>query len=537
MGWGAFASSFGGFQQQNSLLMMDPWGTIRDAQICDLCETFEMAADGRTVTFKLKEGVKFHSTGWGQDNGAPAEAYGSEMTCEDVKASMEWLANPPPEERASFVNRYKTYWAHFDSATCPDGPQGYTVVFNFAYYRQATLGWLAAGMQVWNKEYREWMDAEYPGIQSTAAEIGYLMNHGTGPFIPTFGDSQIVIKAEKNPNYFRTGAPFADGWQNFFIQDYNTKFAALVTGKTHHAGHGSSGVTKAQVQQIQNDYADIIELHIVRYNHIQVFMLNPMRPPFDSWKVRWAVNLFLDRQDWDSFMTVGAVKMATVAYFFHPDVGWSIPPEEFLKFPGFNPATKDADIAEANSLLDEVFGAGNRPKSDQYVIQLLSRREPSLWGIDQFKKHLNWEFNVKYVDTYGNISTDCLYTIRTEASTVMENTLTSQPGDALNGLHSTRTGKPSCYIVGWKGDGVASDEEVARIDAMLEEADSTLDDARRFELLRELELYMMNERLTSATLGSMNVAWPTRKELRGVRFYNLGTPSQQRLTDRMWLVE
>ena len=26
MGWGAFASGFGGFQAQNSLLMMDPWG-------------------------------------------------------------------------------------------------------------------------------------------------------------------------------------------------------------------------------------------------------------------------------------------------------------------------------------------------------------------------------------------------------------------------------------------------------------------------------------------------------------------------------
>ena len=72
---------------------------------------------------------------------------------------------------------------------------------------------------------------------------------------------------------------------------------------------------------------------------------------------------------------------------------------------------------------------------------------------------------------------------------------------------------------------------------MLEEADSTLDDARRAELLREIELYMVNERLTSATLGSMNVAWPVRRELKGVRFYNLGTPSQQRLTDRMWLVE
>jgi hypothetical protein len=229
--------------------------------------------------------------------------------------------------------------------------------------------------------------------------------------------------------------------------------------------------------------------------------------------------------------------MATIAYYFHPDVGWSIQPEEYLTFPGFNPATKDADIAEANQLLDEVFGDGNRPKSDQYVIQLLSRREPSLWGIDQFKKHLGWEFNVKYVDTYGSISTDCIYTIRTEASTVMENTLTADPGDALNGLHSERTGKPSCYILGYKGSGVAPDDEIARVDAMLVEADSTLDDARRAVLLREIELYMVNERLTSATLGSMNVAWPVRRELKGVRFYNLGTPSQQRLTDRMWLVE
>ena len=537
MGWGAFASSFGGFQSFNSLLMMDPWGVIRDSPICDLCESFEVSADGLTYTFQLRQGVMFHSEGWGKENGAPAESYGTELTCEDVKASMEWLTSPPPHERAPFVNRYKTYWAHFDQATCPDGPDGHTVVLKFAYYRNATLGWLAAGMQVWNKEYREWMDIEHPGIQSSAVAEGYLMNHGTGPFMPVTGDSQTVIKAERNPNYFREGAPFADGWQNYFIQDYNTKFAALVTGKTHHAGHGSSGVTKAQVQQIQTSYEDIIELHIVRYNHIQVFMMNPLRPPFDDWKVRWAVNLFLDRQDWDGFMTVGNVKMATIAYYFHPDVGWSIPPEEYLTFPGFNPATKDADIAEANRLLDEVFGEGNRPKSDQYIIQLLSRREPSLWGIDQFKKHLGWEFNVKYVDTYGAISTDCLYTIRTEASTVMENTLTADPGDALNGLHSTRTGKPSCYILGYKGKGAAPDEEIARVDAMLGEADSTLDPVRRAELLREIELYMVNERLTSATLGSMNVAWPVRRELKGVRFYNLGTPSQQRLTDRMWLVE
>lgn len=533
MGWGAFAS--GGFQAYNSLLMQDPWLPSRAAQICDLCESFEVSADGLTYTFQLHQGVKFAPEGWGLDKGAPAESYGAELTCEDVRASMEWLSNPPDVEAASFTRRYKTYWGHFANATCPDGADGYTVIFEFSYFRAATMSWLGAGMQIWNKEYREWMDTAHPGIESTANPEGYLIQMGTGPFIPTSADNQSVVKVKKNPNYFREGAPFADGYEFFFIPDYNTKFASLLTGKVHQVGHGSSGLTKAQVAQVQNDYADKVEMHPVQYNHIQVFMLNPLRPPFDDWNVRWAVNLALDRGDWLEFQTVKDVSMASPAFYFHPAGGWSIPVEEFQTFPGFNPATKDQDIAEANRILDETFGSGVRPRTDQYVIQLLSRREPSLWGLDFFKQKLGWEFDVKYLDSYGTVQTECTYTIRTEASTVMENTISAGYGDALGGIHSERTGKEDCYIYGYKGTGRASDEEVARIDAMIEEADSTLDLARRAVLLRELELYMGNERLTSATLGTMNPVWATLKTLSGVKFNAIGTTGQWPLTARTWL--
>ena len=141
---------------------------------------------------------------------------------------------------------------------------GKTVVLNFSKYRNATINWLASGFAVWDKEYREWMDAEYPGVQSTANPEGYMINMGTGPQIPLSADSQTVMKVRKNTNYFIAGAPFADGFDTFAIQDYNTKFAALVTGKIPQAGHGSSGSTKAQVQQVQASYGDIIELQIVR---------------------------------------------------------------------------------------------------------------------------------------------------------------------------------------------------------------------------------------------------------------------------------
>jgi len=524
------------FAAHNSLLMMNPWGTIRDAPICDLCESFEISADGLEYSFVLRDNVQFQSEGWGKDLGAPG--FGTELVCEDIKASHEWHANPPPETRASYIRSGQAYMGHLDEVLCPDGAQGKTVVLKFSYFRNATLAWLASGIAVWDKEYREWMDAEYPGVQSTAVPEGYLINMGTGPHIPLSADSQTVMKVRKNTNYFIEGAPFADGMDHFAIQDYNTKFAALVTGKIHQAGHGSSGVTKAQVSQITTDYSDIIEQQIVRYNHISGIRVNPLRPPFDKWEVRWAVQLFLDRGDWDTFSTVGDVRMSDPAYFLHIDSGWGLPTEDFMKLPGWNPATKDADIQTANDMLDEVFGAGNRPKTDQYVIQLLSRREVSLWLIDQMNKHLDWQFDVKYVDSYGNISTDCLYTIRAEANPAPNRQVyTSDPSDAFWGMNTNLTTSPECDVTGWKGDGRASNEELARVDAMIDELDTSLDQSRRRELALELERYMVEERTTAYQLGVMNVAWPNRVELKGNRYYNLGTYSQQRLHDRLWLAE
>ena len=533
LGYGAF--SRWQFAAHNSLMMMDPWGEITDAPMCDVCESFEISADGLTYTFVLRDNVQFHSEGWVMDQGAPG--YGTELSCEDVKASMEWFANPPPETRASTIKSGQFYMGHLQAVACPDGPAGKTTVLNFDRVRNGTLGWLAAGIAIWDKEYREWMDAEYPGVQSSAVPEGYLVNMGTGPFIVESADSQTVMKSRKNPNYWLEGAPFVDGMDNFAIQDYNTKFAALVTGKIHQAGHGSSGVTKAQVQQIQDTYGDIIEQQIVRYNHQQHFLMNHLRPPFDDRNVRWAVQLALDREDWLEFTTVGDVNMGDPYYILHSDAGWGTPVEEFQKLPGLNPATKDADLAEANRILDEVFGPGNRPKTDQYVTQLLSRREVSLWGFDFFTKNLNWDFNVKYVDTYGTIQTDCLYTIRSEASPTYGQSYISHAIDGLWKVHSEWHTRENCRDdPGWTGNGPIPAEEWAKLDALLEELDVTQDRARGEELVKQVETHLY-ESAVHTPLGIMNVAWPNRRDAKGIRYYNLGTYSQQRLTDRVWLTE
>ncbi|MDA0989090.1 MAG: hypothetical protein O2783_08260, partial [Chloroflexi bacterium] len=166
------------------------------------------------------------------------------------------------------------------------------------------------------------------------------------------------------------------------------------------------------------------------------------------------------------------------------------------------------------------------------------RREVSLWGMDQFKRHLGWEFDVKYIDTYGNIQTDCLYTIRAEANpTPIKQVLASDPSDAFWGNHTEWTTNPQCEVDGWTGEGAAPAEELAKVNAWIEELDTSIDQARRRALALQIEEYLVNERTTSLNLGTMNVAWPNRWELKGARYYNLGTYSQQRLLDRMWLAQ
>ena len=307
------------------------------------------------------------------------------------------------------------------------------------------------------------MDAEYPGIQSTPEPEGYLINMGTGPFIPLSADPFEMMKSRKNPNYWLTGAPFVDGMDNHVISDADIKFTSLVTGKVNQAGHGSIGLTRDQVQQVQDQHSDVIELQMVRYNQQQHFLMNHLQPPFDDWNVRHAVQLALDREDWLEHWTVGEVSMGHPYLILHPDSGWGIPIDEFRTFPGMNPATKDADIAEANRLLDEAFGAGNRPRTNQYVIQLLSRREVSLWGLDFFREQLNWEFDVQYVDTYGSVQFDCLYTIRAEATPTYGQTYIAHAIDGFWKIHSQWRIGESCRVdPGWTGKGPIPAEEWAK---------------------------------------------------------------------------
>ncbi len=110
----------------NTLIIYDPHGfpTI----IGDLAKSWESSADGKTWTFRLHQGVKFHD--------------GSDLTSADVKASWEKIIKPPK----GTISTKKSYYGMIEKIEAPDR---YTVVYHLNYASASFLGMLAVSPQLY----------------------------------------------------------------------------------------------------------------------------------------------------------------------------------------------------------------------------------------------------------------------------------------------------------------------------------------------------------------------------------------------------
>src|SRR6516225_26264 len=91
--------------------------------VCDLCTEMPTPTDGgKTYTFKIRQGVKFHD--------------GSNLTAQDVSTSWNMIAFPPKGVSSARVS----YYAMVDKIEAPDDQ---TVVFKLKYATTAFLPALA----------------------------------------------------------------------------------------------------------------------------------------------------------------------------------------------------------------------------------------------------------------------------------------------------------------------------------------------------------------------------------------------------------
>ncbi len=216
---------------------------------------YKISEDGRTYTFPLREGVKFHN--------------GSLVTVDDVIYSLKratgLLETSDPEVRVESVF---SCVESIESVIADDGKQAVEVKLN-----QPNLELLSYfTISIIPKDYTE--QAVKPV--------------GTGPFRFVSYSPMVSVVMEKNPDYYIAGVPYLD--------EVTFKISANTDAAFMELRAGTIDIFQQLTYEQSNQLKDLYNIEAGNMNLVQALFLNHKAAPFDNLKVRQALCYAIDRQ-------------------------------------------------------------------------------------------------------------------------------------------------------------------------------------------------------------------------------------------------
>src|SRR5262247_1633951 len=334
----------------NTLLRIDPTDRTGTRPAPDLAESWTLAPDGLTYTFKLRAGVRFHD--------------GSLLTSRDVKASYDKIVFPPPGIISARKGAYQAVEAI-------EAPEPLTVRFRLKWAEASFLVNLASPF---NWIYR----ADILARDMRWYETNTM---GTGPFkfVEHVKGSHWVGK--KNPDYWDKGKPYLDGYRALFIGSSSAQVAAIRGERAHAQFRGFSPADRDSLVQALGAKIAVQESP---WDCTALVAMNHEKKPFDDKRVRRALTLALDRYTASRNLSRIAV-VKEVGGIQVPGTPWATPPAELEKVAGYGRDIA-ASRAEARRLLRE---AG---VPDGFAFTFKNRGIPQpyetvgIWLIDQWRQ-------------------------------------------------------------------------------------------------------------------------------------------------------
>src|SRR5271167_738253 len=164
----------------DNLIRRDPRDSGRTI-IPDLAHSWEIAKDGKTYTFHLRQGVQFHD--------------GTEFTSADVKATFDRIAKPP-----AGISIPRT--PLFRAVSEINARDKYTVEFKLASPRSVNF-MMSAFASGWNVIYSK------KALEENNYDLRKVLNiPGTGPFKTQRRVENEIWVMERNQNYWNKGLPY-----------------------------------------------------------------------------------------------------------------------------------------------------------------------------------------------------------------------------------------------------------------------------------------------------------------------------------------
>ena len=423
----------------DNLIRRDPRDSGKSI-VPDLAHSWEIAKDGKTYLFHLRQGLQFHD--------------GTDFTAADVKATYDRICKPPP---GLSIPRS----ALFTAVSEINVKDKSTIEFKLAAPRSVNF-MMSAFASGWNVIYSK------KALEENNYDMRKVLNiPGTGPFKTKRRVENEIWVMERNQNYWNKGLPYLDGFEVYHLLPFSPELgAAILSGRVDYA--------RALDPATARKAAATPGMSTARFYQsvIHATWINAKRQPFDDPRVRRAMHLLFEKQ-----VLVDVVKDVAplmMGGFIYPFSEFATPKDQLVKRIGYqdNP---DAAIKEATALL-AAAGQGNGMRTLDFMVRDLNHHKLFGAAIQEMLRTVNIQTNIRTVVEsvwFGDAAAGnydlCVGAI---VSSLLD------PSDYFNAWY--RTDGPQNYSF-WHN---------AEFDGLLNQIDSEVDVGKRQALIRRAEEMM-----------------------------------------------
>ncbi len=336
----------------NNLVMFDqhvPQNSL-DSIVPDLALSWAWSNDAKELTFKLREGVRWHD--------------GKPFTAADVQCTWDLILGKSPIRLR--INPRKSWYWNLDHVAAKGADE---VVFRLKQPQPAFIALLASGLS-----------PIYPCHVPPADMRQHPI--GTGPFKFVSYHPNESIKLVRNPDYWKPGRPYLDGIEWTIIPNRSTAILAFVAGALDMTFPYE--VTVPLLKEVTSQMPQA-QCELRSRNVSSTLIVNRDTPPFNDPELRRAMTLALDRKSFIDVLSEGKADVGG-AMQPPPDGLWGLPAGMLATLPGYGPdVRKNRDDARA---IMQRLGYG---PDRLLVVKVAARniplyRDPAVMLIDQLRE-------------------------------------------------------------------------------------------------------------------------------------------------------
>jgi peptide/nickel transport system substrate-binding protein len=325
----------------------------------DLATSWSWNADHTKLTFKLREGVKWHD--------------GRPFTAKDVKCTFDMVMDKVP---AKFRKNPRKTW--YENVTEITTNGDFEATFNLKRPQPAMLALLASG---------------YTPVYACHVSPADMRTKpvGTGPFKFVEFKTNESIKVVKNPDYWKKGRPYLDGIEYTIIPNRSTAILAFISGK-----FDMTFPTEVSIPLLKDvrSQAPKAVCQLAPTNVSTNLIVNRTSPPFNNADIRSAMALTLDRKAFSDILYEGQADIGGT--MLPPPAGvWGLPRDKLAAVSGYGPDVKK-NRDEARKLMQKAgYGPAKRLSIKISTRNIPIYRDPAVILIDQLKEiYIDGELDV-----------------------------------------------------------------------------------------------------------------------------------------------